>query len=555
MKTQKQRRGFFTTLGTLVVTAALTLTGVAAAQADTTTDPTITQATGNLHITKLSTQNESADKATGEKNTSLPEGAKPIKDVTFTVTQVTKVEDANIDLTTNAGWQLAESLTVDEDGKVTSSSGDVTLSSSPSTGTTDANGTPKFDDSDAFQSLPVGVYLVQETKTPDGVISSAPFLVTIPITDPRNKNTWLYDVYVYPKNSQQTLTKTVNDSAAYTTGTGNNIVWTINADVPRVNMAENPETSANWALPTEFVITDTLDSNLTPPTADIVVANLTDKSGGNLTGVGALTKGETNDYSVAVDNQKVTITFNPDGLSKLKTAAATAGAKVVVTITTQAKTGMNLSGPTSITNGKPGTTETTLTTTVNNKQTTLTANEVDSKWANLNFKKVDSDGSTAIKGAEFGVYENKASAQAGSNSNALATATSDDQGTVSLKNLRVSDWENGETVEQSAYRVYWLAETKAPEGYELLAEPIPVVLLNDGTVKQVTSADGTISSDSDLSRLTSVVNVEKNAGFTLPLTGGTGTTLLTVGGLGLLALVGVLVVRRRRTAEPAAVTE
>lgn len=546
MKTQKQRRGFLTTLGTLVVTAALTLTGVAAAQADTATDPTITQATGNLHITKLSTQNENADKATGEKDTSLPAGAEPIEGVTFRVTQVTKVETADIDLTTNAGWQLAESLTVDEDGKVTSSSGDVTLSSSPSTGTTDANGTPKFDDSDAFQSLPVGVYLVQETTTPDGVISSAPFLVTIPITDPTNKDRWLYDVYVYPKNSQQTLTKTVDDSAAYTTGTGNNIVWTINADVPRVNNSTDA-TRNDWAAPTVFTITDKLDENLaTVEGGDVTVAldpvPTTDSN-----------KLTTADYSTTVVNQVVTVTFNPSGLAKLQTAAATAGAKVVVTITTQAKTGMSLSGATSITNGKTNTTDTTLTTTVNDKSTTLQATEVDSKWGNITFTKKNSKGAN-LPGAVFAVYENKNNAKTGTSALVTSDPTIDD-GTVNLNNLRVSDWENGETVDQSAYRVYWLAETKAPEGYELLAEPIPVVLLTNGTVKQVTSANGTISSDSDLSPLTSVVNVEKNAGFTLPLTGGTGTTLLTVGGLGLLALVGVLVVRRRRTAEPAVVTE
>lgn len=328
MNTQKQRRGFFTTLGTLVVAAALTLTGVAAAQADTATDPTITQATGNLHITKLSTQDSDAAVATGESNSSLPEGAKPIKDVTFTVTQVTKVGSTQIDLTTNAGWQLAESLTVDASGNVTSNSTPATLSETANTGVTNASGIPQSDGSEAFQSLPVGVYLVQETTTPDGVISSAPFLVTIPITDPTNKDRWLYDVYVYPKNSQQTLTKTVDDSAAYTTGTGNNIVWTINADVPRVNNSTDA-TRNDWAAPTVFTITDKLDENLaTVDGGDVTVAldpvPTTDSN-----------KLTTADYSTTVVNQVVTVTFNPSGLTKLQTAAATAGAKVVVTITTQ----------------------------------------------------------------------------------------------------------------------------------------------------------------------------------------------------------------------------
>jgi LPXTG-motif cell wall-anchored protein len=50
---------------------------------------------------------------------------------------------------------------------------------------------------------------------------------------------------------------------------------------------------------------------------------------------------------------------------------------------------------------------------------------------------------------------------------------------------------------------------------------------------------------------TSITNVEKNAGFTLPLTGGSGTAALTIGGIAILAAV--LVVARRRRAYEATV--
>lgn len=62
-----------------------------------------------------------------------------------------------------------------------------------------------------FTELPVGMYLVIETKTSQAVtVPVEPFLVSIPMTrigdkttstDNQNQKEWLYDVTVYPKNS------------------------------------------------------------------------------------------------------------------------------------------------------------------------------------------------------------------------------------------------------------------------------------------------------------------------------------------------------------------
>ena len=62
-----------------------------------------------------------------------------------------------------------------------------------------------------FTELPVGMYLVIETKTPQAVTMPVePFLVSIPMTrigdkttgaDNQNQKEWLYDVTVYPKNN------------------------------------------------------------------------------------------------------------------------------------------------------------------------------------------------------------------------------------------------------------------------------------------------------------------------------------------------------------------
>lgn len=56
-----------------------------------------------------------------------------------------------------------------------------------------------------FNNLPVGLYLLIETKTPESVtVPAKPFLVSIPMTrvgTTGKDEQWLYDVTVYPKNS------------------------------------------------------------------------------------------------------------------------------------------------------------------------------------------------------------------------------------------------------------------------------------------------------------------------------------------------------------------
>lgn len=54
-----------------------------------------------------------------------------------------------------------------------------------------------------FSDLDLGVYLVKESTTPDGVIKSNSFIVSIPMTNPET-NEWNYDVTATPKNSVTT---------------------------------------------------------------------------------------------------------------------------------------------------------------------------------------------------------------------------------------------------------------------------------------------------------------------------------------------------------------
>lgn len=562
MNTHTKRRGIFASVGALLTAAALALTGAGLA----TAAPTATidsSKTANLHITKLTTPSGSPVASDGTQNNALPSGATGISGVEFTVKQITSVtvnsDSHTIDLKTNAGWAEAQKLTYSYvDGVETWQYDGATAAptfATATTGITNTSGVATTDGGDtsaeAFTGLSLGLYYVAETSTPTGVIASSPFIVSLPITDPDDTTKWLYDVYAYPKNSVQTFTKTVDDSAAYIPDGTNNIVWTISADVPRV-----ADTATTWVRPTAFTITDTLDTQLATISDSAVTVAIKHENG---TDLGAQPVKDT-DYTLNTTGNVVTVTFTgaDAGFAKLQTAAATEGARVVVTITTQAKTpGTGTIADTNsgvITNGgAEGTnTATKLVTTVNGETDTQYTEAATSKWQNIVFDKIGQSGaSDYLTGAVFTLYKTKADASGETNALVTSEASTAAADNVKLNNVRASDWENGATVDVTGYRVYWLVETTAPADHELLAEPVPVVILADGTLKQVTNADGTISSADDLADLTSIVNVEKNAGFALPLTGGTGTLVLTIGGIAILAVV-LLVARRRRNSEAAA---
>ena len=63
----------------------------------------------------------------------------------------------------------------------------------------------------AAEGLPLGLYLIAETKVPENVMSTVdPFFLSLPMTDPTGDR-WIYDLSVYPKNQtdRPTLEKEV----------------------------------------------------------------------------------------------------------------------------------------------------------------------------------------------------------------------------------------------------------------------------------------------------------------------------------------------------------
>lgn len=465
-------------------------TGAAQAAPIVDIDP---DATASLHLHKLEQPDDFGPPADGLETDTA--GQKPLSGVEFTVQRV-----SGIDLTTNAGWRDAAALSADEAAARAETPG--------RSGVTDADGNL------SLTGLPLGLYLVTETSYPAGVTPSKPFLVTLPLTHPTERDTWLYDVHVYPKNAVTGATKSVEDSAGVKLG--DDVTWTIDADIPRV---------AEIDL---YRIVDKLDTRLDYKSATV-----------RLTNDAALSEGT--DYTIAFDaaTNTVTVEFTAAGRAILAANATQAQVEVVITTTANATgtiTNEAIVYPNEASTehrpGEPG--------------GPIVTPPVDSRWGVIVIEKVEGPAGTVgdlsagdpLAGAEFQVYASEADARAQRNPIVIDggdTWTTGADGRAVISGLRYSNYADGKELQPGDpdYRSYWLVETKAPDGFELLAEPVQV----------------DVTSDDPNTIIVSIENVPHNAGWTLPLTGGAGTTLVTL--LGLLLLVGgtlFAVVRGRRRA-------
>ncbi len=148
----------------------------------------------------------------------------PLQGAVYKIWAVT-YNNVAIDLSTNVGWQQAAQLAAGIVGTPLALSDNTyalaldKINNVANFGLVpDVNGFTDTTDSNGealFQNLTPRLFVVVEAGLPPLATSgSAPFLVTVPITDPTNKDAWLSNVYVYPKNAAASATKTVDDSAA-----------------------------------------------------------------------------------------------------------------------------------------------------------------------------------------------------------------------------------------------------------------------------------------------------------------------------------------------------
>ncbi|KQQ65371.1 GEVED domain-containing protein [Microbacterium sp. Leaf320] len=87
---------------------------------------------------------------------------------------------------------------------------------------------------------------------------------------------------------------------------------------------------------------------------------------------------------------------------------------------------------------------------------------------------------------------------------------------------------------------YWLTETKAPHGFELLAAPVPFTVGADGALTLTAAGDTAVTVTGDTLTVRDVPAVE------LPATGGAGADVFLVAGLAVIAATAGAVYRSRR---------
>lgn len=213
----KKAKRFLT--GLLSAALALSLCAMPAMAEDnggtppaTTPNPVWTETEGSITIHKYEWNGKNGGAGTGEPGDSLPSNDKgetptPLAGATFTVYQVKNEEDLKKyydgkDVDWPTSWEdYAEKDATTGGYKLNSKASSDSSVIKVGSKTTNTSGVVKF------EKLPLGLYLVLETETPDSVKTACvPFFVSVPMTKVSDDTNgaltdWLYDVHVFPKNS------------------------------------------------------------------------------------------------------------------------------------------------------------------------------------------------------------------------------------------------------------------------------------------------------------------------------------------------------------------
>ncbi|MCL1801084.1 MAG: SpaH/EbpB family LPXTG-anchored major pilin, partial [Promicromonosporaceae bacterium] len=455
--------------------------------------------------------------------------------------------------------------------------------------TTDLNGETWF------SHLPIGLYLVRETYTPEGHVGTAPFLLTLPLTTqprdgdkPGTEYDWNYHLHVYPKNTILDVDKQLV-SASVTAG--GHIAYELSVTIPTQD--------GNNLV--EFNILDQLDPELELIVDSVVVKGPVSTCDGEPAEYSASDYTDNSEYGVT--GGKVDIAFTAGGLVKLNAVTHTSEGVILpcdipVTITFQARTttdGAVINGGEDWRNG--GFTYSM----ADQEPVKVTWPETEVRYGGFRVVKTNlADHNPALlAGAQFRVFlskqgaedfvkhgapdggnpywgdkseTEKAAAAPVSFYNAIPKCMIWDDDVCTLTEFDVDPVTIATTDKYGAVLIngllyyadgtdYWLLEVKAPRGYELLAEPVsftvtgqigiwdeynltdidalncPFFEWGETACREVTSWSFTENPEAQWNL--QLKNVKSNGGFQIPLTGGSGTEFLTL--LGMAAFVALVI--------------
>ncbi|OFL24242.1 SpaH/EbpB family LPXTG-anchored major pilin [Corynebacterium sp. HMSC062A03] len=348
----------------------------------------------------------------------------------------------------------------------------------------------------AFENLDLGIYLVEETKAPDGIVTGAPFIVSVPMVNEAS-DAWNYDVIAYPKNTETKTEKTVKDADKHIQ---DGYTYTINADAP---------TWGEGKSLTAFRFEDQLDQRLD-------FQKVTEVKAGD-------TVLETGDYEVntpADNSNKLIVKLTDQGLQKVKS-----GDKLSLTFEVKRK-------------------EVGDTTELKNQADVIfnnpnTGNEVKNKTNEVvtyhgKLKVVKKDGKEAgkvLQGAEFELYRCASAQDKLENPltvNGANKWTTGADGTITIDGLHVTDFADNAQV--TDVKKFCLKETKAPAGYALPEKNVTEI---DFTRDKIAKT-GELNGDDEITLVSEIDNIKQDTP-NLPMTGGAGVGILAAIGAAIVA--------------------
>lgn len=457
---------------------------------------------------------------------------KEIRGVQFDVYEVTGPVDSDSPETVPGGNEWSYSLV---GGKLVATNGTETyqyvLGENLADSKTDDNGVVEL------SNLARGYYFVVENlgeSAPeikngsdgwDAIAITAPakpFVVAVPMTNPQDQESWISDVHVYPKNQ---TTDVVKEPSKPSVNVGEVFKWSIAVELP-----------ADIQDYQKFVVTDKLDEALTYMSGSVKVYQAEKKDD---KWVKVTSETELDSFAASLEDGN---TLTIDLISGKTKMADWEGLIIEFQTTVNEKLAEK---SVNIINN-------TATVDFTNKQGQSSKKESDKTEVNVGdiiIKKVDRDGIN-LGGAEFQIAGSEEAAVKGEFIKVQADVKED--GKVNITKLvypgdadyeSAQDWivktnssgiatfEGLETHTDQGYNSYWIVETKAPEGYNLVGDPIEV------NFEKTAGKNYTIEKD--------VVN---SKGFTLPQTGSMGMILLTVTGIFLIGLAILLFIPKKRNA-------
>lgn len=199
----------------------------------------------------------------------------------------------------------------------------------------------------------------------------------------------------------------------------------------------------------------------------------------------------------------------------------------------------------------------------NNPEETITnkPEEVKTPTFPIHINKTDKEGNP-LAGAKFEIYESKSNEPNTMGDTAIKIEVSTPDGVYKVSENQTTGNTEMTTVasisgsnfgKEGGYNLvinglkagnYWLKEISAPDGYNLLKNPIKITITNNGDTTYTIAEESDDATVSD-----NIITIINKTGEELPETGGMGTVLFTVIGAALIIMAGIRLARRNSEQE------